>query len=469
MLVLLVIFLSAISTFITVFMWDAPLGYTLLPFLPLSFMFLYIFFIHKSIVKNKSIVATLFALFGAIRYLIAPAAVALANDQTAIYNFISNYKSIDKAIFLMIYEMFILSITIYLVTNYFEGKKSLNKKTEQKTALVSLKGERKVYYLLGIVALLLFLITPSLRDSISFVIIKYSEGVRAEENLSISVMAMRQIFIVAVAFLFLTIINITKKKYQIKGKLMYFYFSLFFALLNVSIIIGERRMLQIYTAFATVFVLISIYPSFKKTILLVVGSAVSLIVGLMSVFKIFSVFLYGSYSDALNSSTFNIQEFAIRMQYDFAGPQNVAIALEIAKFEFQPIYRMFYDFARTTFGTSFLVKDLMYTSSDVFNEHIYGTFMSSGHVLSGIGYGYMYFGFLLAPILSVIGLIMAVKLEQILKTTNSLEVKYILAYIIIRFAAPFTNLPAKFNIASLTLFSFGVIYLFALLIRKSRN
>jgi uncharacterized protein YhhL (DUF1145 family) len=51
--------------------------------------------------------------------------------------------------------------------------------------------------------------------------------------------------------------------------------------------------------------------------------------------------------------------------------------------------------------------------------------------------------------------------EKLLINTNSLEMKYMWSYILIRVSTPFAAFPSKVNVASLILISWGTVYLMA--------
>lgn len=456
-----VVILSAIISFLTILIRPNNPGYEFIIFFPLVYMLCYLLFVSPVMLKKKSIVSYIFAFYGFLRYIITPFLIAIAGNGQAAYFLTNNTTAIQKASFLMIYELIAMSIFLYL---FSASKRSYILRNNMNSKVI-LKGRKFIYFFIGLLSLLLIVLTPSIRDNLSFLIIGTNTGSRVNEDISSSLMLIRQIILTAIVMGYVTIVSILHERYMKNGRQKYFYWAIMIALINVSVIVGERRIMQVYTAFASTYVLITLFPEYRKKAIKLIMTATIVVVGLMSIYKFFDAFLYNSYIEALKYSSFDISNFTRLMQAYFFGPQNVAKSVEIASTGLQPITRLFYDVARSTMGINFLVKDIMFTTSDVFNSFIYDRYVPSGHPVSGIGYGHMYFGYLISPLLSVVMLSVAISIEKLLVRTTSLEMKYIWAYILIRLSTPFSAIPSKINVGSLILLSWGVVYLLANLIR----
>lgn len=456
---MLIVLTSIISFFIILIRPTIP-GYEFMVLFPIVYLWCYLLFMNPVIKRTGSIVGHILSIYGVIRYIITPTLVSIVGAGRSSYFLTSNTDSIQKATFLMVYELIILSMFLYI----FIVSKNLNIKVPLEQE-IKLKGKKFVYVVLGIISVFLILMIPSIRENLSFLIIKTSAGIRVNEDLESYLMLLRQIVLTAIVMLFVTLASITKKNYNKFGKIKYFYYAILVAFVNISIIIGERRIMQIYTAFATAYILITLYPQFRKNIIKIILTITVVIVALMSAYKFLNVFMFDSYTDAIASSDLDLANYSVLMQSYFYGPQNVAVSVNLVQINLQPISRLIYDVGRSTMGVNFLVKDMMMTTSDIFNSYIYGKFMPSGHPVSGIGYGYLYFGAVLSPCLSVIFLNLAIKVEYLMKTTTSLEMKYIYSYTLVRLAEPFSSIPAKINIATLVLISWGTVYVVAYIIK----
>jgi heme/copper-type cytochrome/quinol oxidase subunit 2 len=416
----------------------------------------YFFFIEKIIVNKKSIVSYIFTFYSFIRYVLLPVFIAITGHNQANYFLTNDIASIQRASLLMIYELIVLGVFIFIFS------KALPKFRRRKVQYnVHIKGRLFIYVVLTMIAVLLLVVTPEIRSNLSFLIIQTEQGNRIEENIGTNLMLIRQIILTAFAMLYVVLVSISHRKFQRTGKKKYLFMVMLFTFLNIAIIVGERRIMQVYTAFASGYIVIMLFPKYKKRITQIILFLTIFVVGMMSIYKFFDAFLYNNYIDALMNSDFNIRNFARLLQSYFFGPQNVAVSLEITNSSFQPFSRLMFDFARSTMGLNFLVKDLMYTTNDIFNIFIYGNYVPSGHPVSGIGYGFMYLGYILSPLFSIIVIAVSIFVEKLLINTNSLEMKYMWSYILIRVSTPFAAFPSKVNVASLILISWGTVYLMA--------
>lgn len=432
-------------------------GYLLMTLMPAVYAIIYIFFIHESIFQYKSIVALSYFLISYLRFIIIPILISVTNTYGIEYIIVMKEEYYYIAFCLMLYELIFTSIVLRLSTQYFLKGNSINFFTSQKK--LRLTGSKWIYFGFLMFAFLLYLIYPGAKDLLSFLVIQSEQGIRLDERIETNLMLIRQILIVACILAYIVVLSYLIKRYKITNKNLYVIFAVGISLLNISIIVGERRSVQIYTAFVCIFILGTLFEKYKKRIYLVIGTGAALILIGMSIYKHLNAFLYDSYWEALTNSSGTGWGIANTFQAYFFGPQNLAIAVEIAKQVENPISRFIFDFFRSTIGFNFFVKGIDITSSDVFNSYIYGEFKPSGHVISSTGHVYLYFGFLLAPILVALTIVLGTYMEKKLKNTISLELSYLYGYILIRMCVSmFANLPAVINTVSLMLFSLGLIY-----------
>ncbi|MGI8315820.1 hypothetical protein [Halobacillus mangrovi] len=369
----------------------------------------------------------------------------------------------------MIYEIVVICIVIYLYTS-----KQKNKFKNYRSNL-KLTGSIYIYILLIMVAFLLYIIYPGANNLLSFFNIESTGSSRIEEDLSTTAMIVRQILISATIFGYVLCLNYLYSEYKRNNSVIYVYASIFISLIQVSIIIGERRSFQLYTTFAVLFLLLTLYKKHKKKIAIwVLVTAGTVLIG-MSIYKFFYAFEYDSYIEAIMKSNSQSSDIANYLQLYLLGPQNIAKSIEFTANISPSISNLFYDVSRSILGISFLVKDIgMPTSTNLFNTYIYGGLTSTGHIISSIGYGYMYFGYILAPFFSATIIVFALFIETKLKNTSSFEYAYLLAYILIRsILGVFTAITALLNVVSLMLISVGLVYFSArvtkVLLLKQRN
>ncbi|PKK97997.1 MAG: hypothetical protein CVV57_09255 [Tenericutes bacterium HGW-Tenericutes-2] len=432
-------------------------GYEWLPILPLIFILCNILFFQNMVLKKKSIVATIFWVSSFLRYVLLVFFLSVSDDKYIGQLLTPDSNLIVKSILLMGYELFVSSFLLAFFVEYFSKRRM---KSEQKIPYPTFLHGKIVYYIIILIALLIFVIYKDSRLFINFFILNSSSD-RVDESLSTVELLTRQIFISAITFSFLIVIDRSRKLYNKYGRTTYIAIALTASALILSVIIGERRSTQIYTMFAVMSLLLMLFPKQKIKILLVTGIVGGGVLLGMTVYKHAYVFLYSSYFDAIESIAFDIKNIASTMQIYLLGPFNVAHGLGISDVSSQPIGRLFYDFGRSIIGLNFLLKDLMLTTSEIFNLRLYGSNVQSGHLLPITAHGYIYMGFILSPLLSVLFLIFGLIIENLYRKTYSIELKYIYSYILIRLSSPIIigNLASILNAVSLTLMSLGLVYL----------
>ena len=78
-------------------------------------------------------------------------------------------------------------------------------------------------------------------------------------------------------------------------------------------------------------------------------------------------------------------------------------------------------------------KELKEKFLNLYNDIIYSGDQLTGFLLSSSGYGYVFFGYALAPIITAFNLVMMLFLEKSLRRSRSIEWQYVFAYVFIRF------------------------------------
>lgn len=424
--------------------------YYLIGILPFVFI-LFIGLISKFSFNNTPITLYSFVLLEWIRFVVMPFFILLENNKGLDY-MRPELFTISNSILFMVYEMIFVIIFLYFIITYINSKyKVIN------YAPVNLGGSKIIYVLFLIIALLCFLFYPQSSELINFIYIKSSAtGERVGDITNSFDLLIRQVFIIALSIIFFFSLNVRNR----------FYLSLFVGVLLVSIIIGERRSAQIYSAFSVIILLISVYKNKTKTIIISILIPAFLIILIMSVYKFFNVFLYDDYASAINeSSSLKLSQL---LEMYFFGPQNLAKSFDFSYIEQTSFLHLIYDFFRSVFGLSQIIKNELTLTSALFNQYVYGELtVKTGQVLSASGYGAVFFGIGLAPIFVIINLILSLFSEILMKITRTLEFRYVFSILTIRFA---TNLfgptPALISYATMTLFTMGSVYLVSIALRK---
>ncbi|WP_301405341.1 hypothetical protein [Enterococcus entomosocium] len=446
---------SVISTIFSLFFYENyPNGYGGMVFLPFIFLVLFFLFYYDYIESNSNP----FVIYGIIimqwiRFVLMPPFCAMAGNDNGMIYINPTVSSLKLAIFFMVIEFLGVSILVKLLVK--KNKPKLNKS-------YSITGNRIVYGLFFAFSFLLYFAFARGSNLVRFIMIDVGEGERIGDVTNFIDLIIRQFVLCSFILFFVVSVNHFWIKYLKTSKKKYFYFSLVIALINVSIIVGERRSAQVYAALCSIWILIILFPKFKNLIITYILVTVGIILFFMSVYKFFGAFLYDSYTEALSNSTLDTGFIAQTLQSYFFGPENIAISIDFFNGFNTNIFQLFFDFLRSIFGLNFIFKDMGTITSIPFNTFVYGFYQETGHVLSGAAYSYGFFGPLFIPLISSINIVLAILIENLLYRVKSLEVIYILVYILSRFITNlFVNTPPLINQATLMGFTCLMVVILA--------
>ncbi|WP_313468639.1 hypothetical protein [Carnobacterium sp.] len=452
---------GVVSTLITIYNFEKiKSGYELILFFPLFFCLLYFLTFGKSKIMDSYIPITtfIFIVLQSIRFILMPPIIAMAGENNGTHFLNPAESSIQLATILMIFDIFVTTLCIY----FFSIKKK--KKVVQD---LRIQGNKYVYVIFLIFSLALYLYVGRTVKLFHFLVVPLTGNERIGDITDTPLVIAQQIVMVSMIVLFLWIVSIFLKKYNLKNKNIYFYFSVMFAIINVGIIIGERRSAQIYAAFCSIWILIHAYPKKVKKIIFIISSVALVILSFMSIYKVSNAIAYGSYTNAIKNSQFNVSWLSSTLQSYFAGPQDLAVIIEFKESTELKIENFIFDLLRSTVPISFFIKNIGTVTSEIFNNYLYNGMQRTGHVISSTGYGYLYFGILFAPFFSVINIVMAIFFERKMTTSISYEMSYMWAYLFIRVAVNLTaNTPALINQITIMLCTGGFLFQVAKLLRR---
>lgn len=463
---IIVIFISIIATIICKFT-NVPItsGYELLWIHPLIFSIVYMF-IYIPMIRLDKFKVTVYSVIvlSWLRCVAIPVTSALSGVYNGVSYIYVSKESIEFAILLVAFELIVTSIVLYILVN---TNKDYKKIKNSKDFVLELKGSKKVYILYILFAIVIYILIGRNLNIVNFLVISPTEGERQGDILNTNLVLIRQIIICATVFLFAYMVDILKHKYDKSRNIKYVYYSILFGIFNICIIVGERRSVQIYTCLVVLSILLSAFKNHKRKIIFFIVSSAGVVLLLMSIYKHFSAFIYGSYIDAIKSNPLDIGEIATMLQSYFFGTQNVATAIEFKKVCNLNILNMLYDFGRSTFGLSFLLKGDMSVTSQYFNMYIYSGTQNTGHIISGVSYGYIYLGTILSPFIVSMNMYVCIKLESWLSKINSYELIYIIGYVLVRFSTNiYVSSPQLINLSSIMFVSCGLIYIIAVVFKK---
>ena len=433
--------------------------------LPIVYLFSKIFI---SLIKTPDITYTklIFDIYGLIRLVGIPACIILFNDKQ-VDNLPLGFYYFEKGVLLICIE-YIVGAIFLLIFSLYRYKK--NKNNYQKNIDYQLLGNKFIYIIFMIVSLLLFLLLPSVRETVSFLIIKTDSTGRGTEDVSSFVVLVRMFLQLSLLLLFVLTSFYFYKKYLNANKVIYIIIPLIIGLINISLIIGERRSIQLYTLISVLVIISLLFKRHKLKINILITIAGLVILLLMTLYKELYIFNFDSYSAALNSKSMSKINFVDQLQSYFYGPHNVGASIDYLNYYTGSIKGFFYDLARSTSGLNvFVNKDSLITSQS-FNKLIYGNKQLTGHLISSAGYGYIYFGPILFPLILIFNITLASITEILIKKTNKLEIIFIGTFIYMRIATSmFGNPMPIISTLSSTILVYGTVILLAYLFKKFKK
>lgn len=396
---------------------------------------------------------------GLLRLVIIPAMIALFNDSI-IDNLPLGQSYFNDAVLYMCVEFIIGSLFILILSRIFKQKIETHNNFK-------LSGSPVYYILFSIVVFGIFLISPGARQNISFLIIKTDAMGRGTETTSSLNVLFVMLFQLALALLFLVIAYASYKKYKDNPKIYYVIFPLVIGVINISLIVGERRSYQLYTMIAVLTVVSLLFFKHKRRINIVIISVGIFVLALMTLYKELYVFNYTSYSEALKSTSVGNLRIVDTLQSYFYGPSNIAASIDYLNYYNGSFKQYLFDNIRAIFGINFFVDKQHLITSQLFNQLIYGSKQLTGHLISSAGYGIIYFGPLFFYLNLVANIFFAFLAEYIIRKSKSLEVIFIGTYIYMRLVTNVFSHPTPLiTLISMILVVYSVAIVPGIIIKK---
>ena len=422
----------------------------LLTIMPLSYLVAKVILLFISNV-NLKFTRMVYDVFGIIRLLVIPLLIGITGDKI-IDNLPLGHEYFNQAVGLISVEYIIGAVFLYIFSKLFTNKVSV------KSINYKVAGSKIFYAIFIVVVFFVFIYSEKARESVSFLIIQTHDTGRGTEDTSSMVVLIRMLLQLALALMFVIVSYLSYKKYKNNPRIHYLFLPLIFGLINISLIVGERRSLQLYTLISVLVIITLLFKRHSKKInvvILIVGGFVLL---LMTLYKELYIFNYSSYSAALEASSTSNINFVDQIQSYFYGPSNVAGAF--SQFIFDNTRAIFFFFL-------FINHDHLITSQ-LFNQLIYGNKQLTGHLISSAGYGYIYFGPILFFLVLVFNLFLSCVFEVFLHKTKSLELIFVGTYIYMRVVASmFGHTTPIITLISSIIIIYSIIIFASILVKKA--
>lgn len=372
-------------------------GYEYLFLMPLIYSLCFIFVFSKIVIKPFRVFFLVFILVSFARYVILPFLIALTGYYGGRSGIPPQSSSYSYAILLMIYELVVSSFFILLMES--RKHESKNKSTLHLCKLelneIFLDGEKKFYFIFGLIVICLVIINPGTLKSINF-LVPSSDATRNFSGESLLKTLTVYSVIILKQLLFCITCDFFYRRYKKYNQYKYVIWAGTAALLNMSIYFGTNRSDVIISGTISFLLLYKLFGKRSRGIIIVVVLMLAIIVSGISTVR-------GHVSISKNTSA--LIDITDTLQCYLGGPYNVSIALETKKMfpEASSIKVLFFDIFRPMIGVNLLVKNLPIEYSNIyFNRRIWLGIERRSQILPMIGQGNLFFGWMLSPILTVI-------------------------------------------------------------------
>lgn len=411
-----VLILSLISV-VFILLSDVQLPNNLIA-LPLLFMCLYFMLPTFSRYMFNNIGITIVNITMLIRYVISPLLMSVYGVNVDI-GIATSLSSQTKAINLMLFEMVLIIATFCILHKRFYSNKTNFRKIEAKPNLFGW-----AFVLLGFV---IVLFNPE-------VLARYTFIWSATQLKSKDVIESVSIFflIVQLAQIVTTIglLNWIYKFYEYNKNIIWLFLSFVVIGISSSFITGTSRFSIILPLATGLFSIFILYKNYRKIIIILSVGMLLLLIAISTLLKQNTITSQSNTSVAGSNSTF--ENFNTDLQLYFSGVSNVAHSIDTsyiyAPFQFDAILA---EVLRSVIFINSLF-DQHASALTLFNEVFYQRTLVSDQILPMIGQGYLYFGPYLAPILSVINIILVMVLDKQIYKSDSVFKIYIMSYLCIK-------------------------------------
>ncbi len=448
----LIVVISTISAFVICVISKDKIvnGFNAIMLLPVFYLLFYLIIaqILKTNVRSCRITVTIYLIIQWLRMVLLPL-VGILSGYFSFYGSHVNENTAELSVIMLIYESVLCGLFCCIILHFKIHYTEYN-------GQIKLKGTNFLYIVFISLGVILFFSSGA--NQFQFFALNLSEE-RVSSAIAGDVgSGLDAIISYALTFLVIIILYRNYKMYQKSKKAKYMYFALIFAMIRLCIISSEGRMSQIYLLGTFLIVLPKLFPEYKLKIRRYIIIVAIAVLGLMTVYKTFYAFLYGSYLEAVRANSVDLKLLSSQIDIYFYGVKTVARNLTYCQQTKVNLFQPIFDILRSTFGVHYFLKGMGNTTIELYNMYIYGDLTTSGHLFSSVAYGYLYFGIILAPIATCFNIFVSSFIERIIKSIKHIDILYISSLVFIRTSITvFSNFSPSWSVISRMLIIGGVI------------
>jgi hypothetical protein len=442
----------ALSLTGTVFL-DTRQGYELLPLLPITYVLGYFLFAQNVIKTTKYKLTAYFTIITfAFVCLVGPSLYSLMGNayQGNRYYYL-NEEQIRFSIQLLAWNVFIGFFLLRFITSILSNykKKDINESY--------LHGNKRFYIFFVIVIIITYFFLARGTGLISFFLVTSTTG--EDHQIGTIELLLRQSTVISMSLIFLWTVDRANWKINVTEKNL-FLVMLFFGVLLVGMIVGGRRSVQMFTAVLVIIFLIERFPKYRVTSIISVFGISAFVIAIVSLHRWYGGAGGGAYS-------FEVGFLALYFQSYFAGPDSVATPMNFFNYVRPGMSVLIFDFARSTFGISNIIKDMSLTTSQLYNDYVYSGEQLTGQLIFAPTYGYYYFGFIASPLILGLNILLASVFERAFNVCSSLEFKFLYLYCFLRVSFNLmVNTPTVITVVTMFIGTMGLLFYTSMVINR---
>ncbi|GAA1370509.1 oligosaccharide repeat unit polymerase [Peribacillus frigoritolerans] len=404
--------------------------YYLIGFLPLTYSILLLIFPKLTVLSTRYIGLGILYVVLFVRYTITPLFIVFterAGTSLVISHFSNDY--LNKAILLMVYELVVCILVVVFV-----GNKVLLK-NKVKFSLTEIQNGRVnfVYIFIITISFLLILFFPSLLNNFQFISIDDSKLNTVSYFKGIDI----RILLICKMALYLVLLKFLAYRYNEKNKNnIYFILALLLSFLYICIFTGENRTNIVVDLICVIAALWYCFSTKRKSMLIVISSFGLILLFTISAFRLFAP---RAWRPDGGTAEINGSFFVNNLQIYVSGPENVAIGLQsIDIYNNQINLNTFFNdlFVWTGYLGNFLNLNQSNTTSFIFNLFMNGTDpagnVSITQIVPMVSQGYAYFGFVGAPLFSVLNCLAIIAFDKFVCKAKSLDLLFVNVFLVVR-------------------------------------